>query len=158
VDEGGGRLLPGPARMTFLVCEDGSEYTDRFTQFLGAQFRFARAGHFAEALALAPSASALLLDLDFRRTQRALLVDERGAPDPRSAVEVQGILILRALRSRGVKLPAILFADLDDAAHAARLLAELAPLEILSSSEGLPRIAQLLREVVSSATGSVAKS
>ena len=158
MDEGGGRLLPGSARMTFLVCEDGSEYTDRFRQFLGAQFRFARAGHFAEALALAPSAAALLLDLDFRRTQRALLVDERGGPDPRSAAEVQGILILRALRSRGVKLPAILFADLDDAAHAARLLAELAPLQILSSSEGLPRIAQLLREVVSSATGSVAKS
>jgi len=144
--------------MTFLVCEDGSEYTDRFTRFLGAQFRFARAGHFAEALALAPGAEALLLDLDFRRTQRALLVDERGAPDPRSATEVQGILILRALRARGVTIPAFLFADLADEAHAARLEAELAPLRIVPSSEGLPRIAQLLREVVSRATGSVAKS
>src|SRR5262249_35095988 len=144
--------------MTFLVCEDGSEYTERFTRFLGSQFRFARAGHFAEALALAPGALALLLDLDFRRTQRALLVDEHGEPDPRGPAEVQGILILRALRSRGVKLPALLFADLDDEAHAARLEAELAPLRIVPGSVGLPRIAQLLREVVSSATGSVAKS
>lgn len=158
MDEGGGRLLPGASGMTFLVCEDGSEYTDRFTRFLGGQFRFARAGHFAEALALVPGAAALLFDLDFRRLQRELLVDERGTPDVRAAAEVQGILILRALRSRGVGLPAILFADLDDASHAARLQAELAPLWILPSSEGLPRVAQLLREVVSSATGSVAKS
>src|SRR5204862_8249225 len=96
LDQGCRRMLSLSSAVTFLVCEDGSEYTDRFTRFLGAHFQFARAGHFAEALALAPSAQALLLDLDFRRTQRALLVDERGAPDPRSAVEVQGILILRA--------------------------------------------------------------
>ena len=144
--------------MTFLVCEDGTEYTDRFTRFLGGQFRFLRAGHFAEALALADDAVAVLLDLDFRRTQPALLVDERGAPAPRSAAEVQGILILRALRARGVALPALLFADLDDPARAARLEAELSPLRVVPSSEGLPRIAQLLRELVSSATGSVEKS
>ena len=102
MDEGRGGLLPGAGGMTFLVCEDGSEYTDRFKRFLGAQFHFLRAGHFAEALALAAGADALLLDLDFRRTPRELLVDERGAPDRRGATEVQGILILRALRSRGV--------------------------------------------------------
>jgi len=144
--------------MTFLVCVDGTEYTDRFTRFLGAQFRFVRAGHFAEALALAQGTAALLLDLDFRRTQPALLVDERGDPAPRSAADVQGILILRALRAKGVTLPALLFADLDDPGRAARLQAELAPLRVVPSSEGLPRIAQLLREVVSSATGSVEKS
>ena len=158
MDEGRGGLLPGAGDMTFLVCEDGSEYTDRFKRFLGAQFRFLRAGHFAEALALAVGADALLLDLDFRRTPRELLVDERGAPDVRGAAEVQGILILRALRARGVALPAVLFADLDDAAHAARLERELAPLRIVPGSAGLPRIAQLLGEVVSSATGSVEKS
>ena len=144
--------------MTFVVCEDGSEYTERFTRFLGAKFRFRRAGHFAEALALAGEATALLLDLDFRRTQPALLVDERGAPAPRSAADVQGILILRALRARGVSLPALLFADLDDEERTARLESELAPLRVVPSSEGLPRIAQLLREVVRSATGSVEKS
>jgi hypothetical protein len=151
-------MLPGGAAVIFLVCEDGTEYTDRFTRFLGGEFRFVRSGHFAEALALAPAASALLLDLDFRRTQPALLVDDRGAPAPRSAADVQGILILRALRSRGVSLPALLFADLDDDARAARLEAELSPLRVVPSSEGLPRIAQLLREVVRSARGSAEKS
>jgi hypothetical protein len=144
--------------MTFLVCEDGSEYTERLTRFLGSQFRFTRAGHFAEALALAAGAEVLLLDLDFRRTPRDLLVDERGMPDPRGAVEVQGIVILCALRSRSVMLPAVLFADLDDAAHSARLESELGPLRIVPSSEGLPRIAQLLRDLVSNAIGNVAKS
>ena len=37
----------------FLVCEDGHEYTERFTRLLGTQFRFVRAGDFGEALALA---------------------------------------------------------------------------------------------------------
>ena len=157
MEEGGGRLLPGAAGVTFLVCEDGTEYTDRFRRFLGGQFQFLRAGHFAEALALAAGASAVLLDLDFRRTQPALLVDERGAPAPRSAADVQGILILRALRARGVLLPALLFADLDDPGRAARLESELSPLRVVPSSEGLLRIAQLLREV-SSATGSTEKS
>ena len=108
MEEGGGRLLPGAAGVTFLVCEDGTEYTDRFRRFLGGQFQFLRAGHFAEALALAAGASAVLLDLDFRRTQPALLVDERGAPAPRSAADVQGILILRGLRAdrfEGTTLP-----------------------------------------------------
>jgi hypothetical protein len=133
--------------MTFIVCEDGSEYTDRFRRFLGDRFTFARAGHFAEALALLPQAAGLLLDLDFRRTAKSALVDERGAPAPASAAEVQGILILRALRGRGVKLPALLFADLDDAARATRLETELAPLRIVSSSEGLPGISLLLRKM-----------
>lgn len=144
--------------MRFVVCEDGSEYTERFTRFLGGQFRFVRAGHFAEALEMAEGAVGLLLDLDFRRTQPALLVDERGESAARSTAEVQGILILRALRGRGVRLPALLFADLDDAERTARLEAELSPLRVVPSSEGLPRIAQLLRELVKSATGSVEKS
>lgn len=145
MEEGRRRLLPGAARMKLIVCEDGTEYTERFQRFLGAEFRFVRAAHFAEALALAPGAHGLLLDLDFRRTDASLLVDESGAPAAKSAAEVQGILLLRALRSRGVKLPALLFADLDDAKRAARLEAELAPLQIVSSSEGLQRIAQRLR-------------
>ena len=138
-------MLPGAAAVTFLVCEDGTEYTDRFRRFLGAEFSFVRASHFAEALPLLAGARALLLDLDFRRTDPALLVDESGAPAAKSAAEVQGILMLRALRSRGSRLPALLFADLDDAGRAARLEAELAPLQIVPSSEGLPRIAERLR-------------
>ena len=131
--------------MTLLICEDGTEYTERFQRFLGAEFRFLRASHFAEALRQLPVARALLLDLDFRRTDPALLVDASGAPASRDTAEVQGILILRALRSRGVQLPALLFADLDDEARAARLCADLAPLQIVPSGEGLASIAQRLR-------------
>jgi len=149
VEEGRRGLLSGAARMKFLVCEDGTEYTERFTRFLGGEFAFVRAAHFAEALRLAPDARALLLDLDFRRTDPSLLVDEGGAPAPKSSAEVQGILLLRALRSRGVQLPALLFADLDDASRVQRLQLELAPLQIVSSSEGLQRIAQRLRELSS---------
>jgi len=143
--------------MTFIVCEDGAEYTDRFRRFLGDRFSFVRAGHFADALSHSPGACGVLLDLDFRRTSSALLVDERGQRADGSAAEVQGILILRALRAHGVRLPALLFADLDDAGRSARLEAELAPLRVVPSSAGLAQIAQLLREM-SSATGSVAKS
>ena len=57
----------------------------------------------------------------------------------------EGILILRALRARGVRLPAFLFADLDDRARVAFLEASLAPLAIVSSREGLPAIAARLR-------------
>src|SRR4051794_39404915 len=157
VDEGGGGLLPGAAGMTFIVCEDGAEYADRFQRFLGGRFAFVRAGHFAEALSLASGACGVLLDLDFRRTAPALLVDERGGRADASAAEVQGILILRALRAHGVQLPALLFADLDDAARAARLETELAPLRVVPSSGGLAQIAQLLGEM-SSATGKAEKS
>jgi hypothetical protein len=129
----------------FLVCEDGSDYTDRFRRFLGAQFEFVRAASFGEALQLAPRCAGVLLDLDFRRTDPSLLVDEKGAPAPRGTVEVQGILILRALRSRGVALPALLFADLDDAERAARLESELAPLSVVPSDEGLQSIARRLQ-------------
>ncbi|MCA1826350.1 MAG: hypothetical protein ABR567_15510 [Myxococcales bacterium] len=133
--------------MKLVVCEDGNEYSERFRRFLGEEFEFVRAANFGEALKAAAGARGLLLDLDFRRTDPSLLVDESGAPASRAAAEVQGILILRALRSRGVKLPALLFADLDDRERAARLETELAPLEILSSSEGLPRIADRLRKL-----------
>ena len=133
--------------MTVVICEDGSEYTERFQRFLGAEFHFVRAGHFAEALQHLPVAQALLFDLDFRRTPPSLLVNESGAPAARDAAEVQGILILRALRARGVALPALLFADLDDEARVERLQLELQPLQIVPSSEGLPHIAQRLREL-----------
>jgi len=133
--------------MKILVCEDGSEYTERFRRFLGSEFEFVRAAHFAEALSLVPGARAVLLDLDFRRTDPARLVDESGRPAAKSAAEVQGILLLRALRSRGIALPALLFADLDDAERAARLEAELRPLQIVSSSESLQQIALRLRSL-----------
>jgi hypothetical protein len=136
----------------FVVCEDGSEYLDRFRRFLGDAFTLLPARDFATARAAATGADGLLLDLDFRRTPPDRLVDERGpAPQPLDAgtrarlAEQQGILILRQLRAAGVTLPAILFADLDDAAQARFLTTSLAPLAIAGSRLGIPDIAALMR-------------
>jgi hypothetical protein len=148
VEEGRRGLLSGATGMSrFLVCEDGGEYTGRFTRFLSGEFEFVRAACFAQALPLLPSCSGLLLDLDFRRTAPALLVDESGSPAPASSAEIQGILILRALRKSGWRMPVLLFADFDDPGRAARLEAELSPLQVIASSEGLPAIAALLRKM-----------
>ncbi|MBI5478016.1 MAG: hypothetical protein HY906_04125 [Deltaproteobacteria bacterium] len=90
----------------WLVCEDGTEYTDRLQRFLGAEFRFERVTDAAALLAaVAPPAGAagpaataagpaataadpattaadpaagVIMDLDFRRTPDDLLVDENG--------------------------------------------------------------------------------
>jgi hypothetical protein len=144
---------------TFLICEDGQEYLDRFSRLLGAAFHFQRATSFAEALAAvsgagAPGAAAvsgLLLDLDFRRTPPAALIDDAGQsatfrPDSerRPLVAMQGILILRALRRAGVTLPALLFADLEDADQIAFLQTDLAPLQVIPSSVGLQEIGRTL--------------
>jgi hypothetical protein len=133
----------------WVVCEDGDEYRTRFASFLGREFEFTAAGDFASAHAAAAGAAGLLLDLDFRRTDPALLVDERGnraSPGERvRAAEVQGIFILRALRRRGVRLPALLCADLDDATQIDELLRELSPLQIVAGSEGIDSIARRMR-------------
>ncbi|HVZ75518.1 MAG TPA: hypothetical protein VHJ20_24260 [Polyangia bacterium] len=144
------RVSDPPPR--FVVCEDGTEYIDRFRRFLGEAFAFVPATSFADALASAPGAAGLLLDLDFRRTPAAALVDEAGVPGAaidagtrRRLAESQGILILRALRARGVATRAILFADLDDPARARFLEASLAPLTVVPSSTGLRELAALLK-------------
>jgi hypothetical protein len=139
-----------------LVIEDGHEYSERFQRFLGHEVHFARAACLAEARReLAAGGRGLLLDLDFRRTSSADLVDETGdnrvalADDERKRLaEMQGILILRALRSLGCALPALLFADIDDAGQIAFLERTFAPLRILSSGVSLPEIARQIREMV----------
>jgi len=138
-----------------IVCEDGSEYLDRFRRFLGADFAFVAAADFESARALAGSADGVLLDLDFRRTPAARLIDERGGAagilddDRRRRLsETQGILILRQLRAVGVPLPAILFADIDDGERAQFLERTLAPLRIASSRLGIREIGQLFRSVL----------
>jgi hypothetical protein len=156
-----------PARPPrFVVCEDGAEYIERFRRFLGASFVFAPARDLdgaVEAIAAAARegvvVGGLLLDLDFRRTPPDRLVDESGraiggaqghAPvhvdegTRRRLSESQGILILRALRARGVALPAVLFADLADAEQAGFLERTLAPLVVASSRTGLGEVAALL--------------
>jgi hypothetical protein len=141
------------ARPRFVVCEDGTEYLDRFRRFLSEAFDFLAAGDFAAALAAVTSgASGLLLDLDFGRTPPDRLVDEAGPVPPgldagssRRLAETQGILILRQLRTRGVGLPALLFADLDDQEQARFLERTLAPLTIVSSRLGIVEVAALMR-------------
>lgn len=140
-------LKPGPP--VWLVCEDGTEYLDRFTRFLGDRFHFVPALDGPELLdRLAAGASGVLLDLDFRRTPRERLVDEQGRSglalgeeQRRRLAGQQGILILRLLRSRGFRPPVLLCADLDDADQAAYLERTLAPLSIVPSHEGLREIA-----------------
>jgi hypothetical protein len=139
-------------RPRFVVCEDGSEYVERFRRFLGDAFDFVPAQDWAEARAAVADAAGMLLDLDFRRTPPERLVDERGpapahldADTRRRLAETQGILILRLLRADGVALPALLFADFDDAAQARFLERTLAPLTIAASRTGLREIAALMR-------------
>jgi len=141
-----------PARPRLVVCEDGTEYVERFRRFLGDAFEFVPAPDFAGALDACAGADGLLLDLDFRRTPPERLVDEAGASSPtrdagarRRLAESQGILVLRALRGQGVTLPAILFADLGDPEQARFLERSLAPLAIAPSSLGLREVAALVR-------------
>ncbi len=143
---------PPDPRRRFVVCEDGAEYLERFRRFLGESFDFLPAHDFSEACTAAADADGLLLDLDFRRTPADRLVDEQGpAPAPLDAgtqarlAETQGILILRRLRAAGVSLPAVLFADLEDAGQLAFLARTLGPLTVAGSRLGIAEIATLLR-------------
>lgn len=142
---------PRPPRR-FVVCEDGTEYIDRFRKFLGESFDFTPAGDFATARAALAGADGLLLDLDFRRTPPTRLIDEQGrsaaaldAGSRARLAETQGILILRRLRADGVTAPAILFADIDDDKQAQFLRRTLAPLVLATSRLGVREIAELLR-------------
>ena len=141
-----------------LIIEDGDEYSERFTRLLGDRFQFERAGSFAELLArLAPERdappAALVFDLDFSRTPAAALVDVDGARAPAQMAAqlapVQGLVMLRALRQRGDRRPALLCADLDNAAREQRLREELAPLEISPSSESMSELATRLARLCS---------
>ncbi len=139
------------ARRRFVVCEDGSEYIQRFARFLGESFDFVPAADYAAARAAISAAHGLLLDLDFRRTPPDRLIDEQGrtaaaldAGTRARLAETQGILILRRLRAEGITAPAILFADVDDAGQAGFLRRTLAPLTLASSRLGVREIAELL--------------
>ena len=145
-------------RPCFVVCEDGAEYIERFRRFLGGSFAFVPAGDLGGALeAIAAGAvDGVLLDLDFRRTPPERLVDESGRAlaqvdegTRRRLAASQGILILRALRARGVPLPAVLFADLADAEQAGFLERTLAPLVVASSRTGLGEVGALLGRLAS---------
>jgi hypothetical protein len=139
-----------------VVCEDGHEYLQRFSRFLGEELELVRTDDLDSALAACGRGpAALLFDLDFSRVPAERLVDEAGQRAPRTREEgrrlaqVQGVLILRALRVAGVQAPALLFADLDDPARAAFLERSLAPLAVVPSAEGMGAIAARIRRLIS---------
>jgi hypothetical protein len=138
-------MLPG-VRPLWLICEDGTEYLERFARFLGDRFQFAHAQD-GPALLLALQAgpaAGVILDLDFGRTPREHLIDEEGLAgaahgeaERRRLSASQGILILRLLRAAGHQVPVLLFADLEDPGQADYLTQTLAPLVIVPGHEGL---------------------
>ena len=143
-----------PVRPLWIVCEDGSEYIERYARFLDGEFAFAAAGDAAEVMSVAGERKpgGVILDLDFRRTPPERLVDEEGRTrdalpeaERRRLAASQGLLILRALRARGLATPVILCADLDDAEQIAWLTETYAPLAIVPSHEGLVETAARMR-------------
>jgi hypothetical protein len=141
----------------FLVCEDGDEYLERFNRFLGQEFRFIQSRDFETLnnhLELYQPIAAILLDLDFRRTNLRQLVDESGEKVANVTreqlarfVSHQGVAILAAIRKRGIQTRVLLFADVDDPKQREYLERTFAPLELISSHVGLRelecRLAQL---------------
>jgi CheY-like chemotaxis protein len=142
-----------PPRPLVLVCEDGDESRERFCRFFADEFTFLRVQDHASTLAAcAQHPIGILCDMDFHRLPPDRLVDEagatglaRGPDDVRRMAEMQGALILRALRSAGVTTPALLFVDLDDPARVRFLERTLAPLVVIASGEGLSAIGARLR-------------
>ena len=136
------------SRPLVIVCEDGHEYLHRFSRFLGDELELVRVDDYPSALAACGRGPrALLFDLDFSRLAADRLIDEAGLAaarprdESRRLAQMQGILILRALRAAAVTAPALLFADLDDPARVKFLEQSLAPLRVVPSSEGMGGIA-----------------
>jgi hypothetical protein len=130
------------AKPLFLVCEDGSEYHERFERFLGSRYDFIQARSASELVDLlgAPARfCAVLLDLDFRRTELAHLIDGAGAPllnssgeERKRLIANQGIAILAYLRKRYAGTPVLLFADLAES-QVGFLVERFAPLRVVPS-------------------------
>jgi len=141
-------------RTHWIVCEDGTEYTDRFSRFLPS-YRYTRttsARELFDALER-QDAIGILLDLDFRRTAASDLIDEQGATatdrtdaDSKRLTREQGVLILRQLRLRGYAIPVLLFADLDAPERVHFLETQFAPLHIVMSSVAIGDLALKMAE------------
>jgi hypothetical protein len=141
------QTTPVRDRPRFLVCEDGSEYTERFERFLGAEFQFQKsedAGSLLSQLQTLRPVAAILLDLDFRRTDGSRLVDGEGRgisavsrEEHVRLVANQGIAILSTLRKRGWQTTVLLFADLEEPRQREYLERTFAPLQLIESHMGL---------------------
>ena len=144
---------PADARLRFVVCEDGAEYLERFRRFLGDVVRFSPGARLRRSARRrgrrrrAPARPRFSPHAGRAAGRRAGAGARRRSTPARARrlAETQGILILRRLRAAGVALPAILFADLDDAGQRAFLARTLAPLTVAGSRLGIAEIATLLR-------------
>jgi len=142
-----------PLCRRFIVCEDGTEYIERFLRFLGDEFEFIAAADYPallELLELGEAYSGILLDLDFRRTESARLVNEHGQSPGRISREAltqyvtnQGLFILASLRERGATQSVLLFADIDDAQRH-YVERTFGPVEVVPSHVGLRELKTLL--------------
>ncbi|MFT4978354.1 MAG: CheY-like chemotaxis protein [Myxococcota bacterium] len=106
-----------------LVVEDGHEYINNLTRFLGEDFAFTRAGDGPAALELLSDApfEAIFLDMKFDRadvllgdldaTRRRFAGDETRAR--RFLENNQGAYVLAAIREAGHSQPAIFSYDFD---------------------------------------------
>jgi CheY-like chemotaxis protein len=145
-----------------LVVEDGLEYTDTLSRFLGEGFVVERAGsgHAALARLATGGIDAVFLDMRFDRTPaEELLGDVDTAADRfngdllharRFLEDHQGTYVLAALRAAGFTLP-VLFSH-DFAAEPRRwerLRARHGPVDHLPDTASPSEVRQRLRALVS---------
>jgi hypothetical protein len=133
-----------------LLCEDGTEYLERFERFLGAHFEFIQSqdcGTLLSQLERYQPIAGILLDLDFRRVDESCLVDDEGQPISRLGKEErarlignQGIAILASLRKQGWRTTVLLFADIEEPRQRDYLMGKFAPLELIASHVGLSEL------------------
>lgn len=147
----------------FLVCEDGNEYVERFERFLGAQYAFMQsqcASELVAQLIAPPPPVAILLDLDFRRTDATALIDGEGRgllnasnEERKHLTANQGIAILSCIRRLPNAVPALLFADITKAQQTF-LEQRFAPLTIVPSHVSMRELQALLSSLTQRSTRS----
>jgi len=146
--------------MKILVVEDGFEYSETLSRFLGEGFRWVRAGSGPAALAaLAEDGfDAVFLDMRFDRVpDEDLLGDlaetaDRFNGDPAQArhflQDHQGNYVLAALREAGHHLPVLLSYDFQgEPRRWSHLSGRFAPVDYLPDNASPPEIAERLRRL-----------
>lgn len=145
--------------MQILMVEDGFEYTETYSRYLGEGFEVVRAGCGSEAIGLISTRTfdLLFLDMRFDRvTSGQLLGDladtaERFNGDPVRArqflEENQGVYILAALRAAACVLPALFSHDFSgEPKRWAALERKYAPVRWLPDNASPAQVRALLRE------------
>lgn len=142
-----------------LVVEDGFEYINNLTRFLGADFSFERAGDGHDALEKLSGGgfSAIFLDMKFDRAERLLgdleQVQRRFAGDEARATRFlennQGTYVLAAIREADVSLPVVFSYDFDSEPRRFRNLhRRYAPLSYLTDTASPAQMRQTFRDAI----------